>query len=90
MEFLQSELMADRIDHLILNRRNIGAGNSLFQFLRSAPGRYVYFFSDGDIYYRPGWMEAHLRIMKTFPKVGVLGGIPVKGMDNRHTDSTIQ
>ena len=89
VEYLQAELMAGRIDYLILNRRNIGAGNGLFQLLRSAPGRYV-FFSDGDIYYRPGWMEAHLRIMKTFPKVGVVGGVPVRGMDSRHTNSTIQ
>ena len=64
-------------------------GSRLFQLLRSAPGRYV-FYSDGDIYYRPGWMEAHLRIMKTFPKVGVVGGVPVKGMDSKHTNSTIR
>ncbi len=89
VEFLQAELIAGRIDHLILNRRNIGAGNGLLQLLRSASGSYV-FYSDGDIYYRPGWMETHLRIMKTFPKVGVVGGVPVKGIRNKNTESTVQ
>ena len=89
VEFLQGELAAGRIDHLILNRRNIGAGNGLLQLLRIAPGRYI-FFSDGDIYYRPGWMETQLRVMKTFPRVGVVGGVPVRGMENKHTHSTTQ
>ncbi len=89
VEYLQAELIAGRIDHLILNHRNIGAGNGLLQLLRSAPGRYV-FFSDGDIYYRPGWMEAHLRIMKTFPRVGVVGGVPVKGIGGKNTSSTVR
>ena len=89
VEFLQAELIAGRIDHLILNRRNIGAGNGLLQLLRSASGRYV-FYSDGDIYYRPGWMESHLRIMETFPKAGVVGGVPVKGIGQRNTGSTVR
>ena len=55
VEYLQAELTAGRIDHLILNRRNIGAGNGLMQLLRSAPGRYV-FYSEWR-YVLPPWVD---------------------------------
>ena len=89
VNYLQGELIAGQIDQLILNRWNVGTGNGLLQVLRSSRGSYV-FFSNGDIYYRPGWMEKHFQIMESFPNVGVVGGVAVEGSRGRNTSSTMR
>lgn len=87
--YLQDELASGNIDYLILNRRNIGKANAKFQILRAAPGDLV-FYTDGDIYYRPGWVEAHLRILKAFPNVGLVGGVPLRNVAEFHTAGTLR
>ncbi len=86
-DYLCAEMEAGRIDYLILNSRNIGKGNALFQILRSAPGDFI-FYSDGDIYYQPGWMSAHLELLDAFPEAGMIGGIPLRNLANYHTETT--
>jgi glycosyltransferase involved in cell wall biosynthesis len=87
--YLREELSTGQIDYLFLNRRNVGKLNAVFQMLLSAPGDYV-FYSDGDIYYRPGWMQAHLDIMKTYPDVGLVGGVPLRSLASLYTDRTLR
>ena len=86
-EYLVAELDAGRISYLILNEHNVGKGNALFQILRAAPGDFV-FYNDGDIYYRPGWMQAHLDVLAAFPEAGMVGGIPLRINADFHTAST--
>jgi hypothetical protein len=85
--YLTGELKAGRINHLILNQRNIGKGNALFQILGSAPGNLV-FFSDGDFYYRQGWMQAHLDVFGAFPEAGMVSGDPRRNQANRVTSAS--
>lgn len=87
--YLHDELVAGHIDYLILNSRNIGKANAVLQILRSAPGDMV-FYSDGDIYYRPGWLQAHLDVMKSFPNVGIVGGVPLRNQADFYTAGTYQ
>ena len=87
--YLKQELSEGRIDILISNFRNVGKLNAVFQMLWSAPGEYV-FFTDGDIYYKPGWMNAHLDIINTYPKVGIVGGVPLRNQAHDFTKGTIQ
>lgn len=82
VDHLRAELAAGVVDHLILNRRNIGKGNAMMQILRSALGDYI-FYTDGDIFFKEGWVSAHIEILKAFPAVGVVGGIPLRN----HADS---
>jgi glycosyltransferase involved in cell wall biosynthesis len=86
-DYLATELEAGRIHYLILNQRNIGKANAQMQILRSAPGDLV-FYSDGDIYYRPGWMKAHLDVFSAFPGAGMVGGIPLRNLADFHTAPT--
>jgi hypothetical protein len=88
-DFLLAEQQAGRIDYLILNATNVGYPNGLLQVLASAPGEYV-FYTDGDVYFRPGWMEAHLRIARSFPNVGLVLGVPVRGTADYYTRSTMR
>lgn len=86
--FLYEELEQGRIDYLIVNQRNIGKMNAVFQMLSAAPGETI-FYTDGDIYYKPGWMSAHLNILKTFPKAGLVGGTPLRNLAQYCTEGTI-
>ncbi len=86
--YLQQQLDGGLIDILILNKQNIGYINGLLQILHSAPGELV-FHSDSDIYYRPGWIQAHLDIMENYPRVGLVGGIPIRNLSNYRTTSTL-
>jgi glycosyltransferase involved in cell wall biosynthesis len=85
--YLTAELEAGRIDHLILNQNNIGKANAQLQILRAAQGDLV-FYSDGDIYYRSGWMKPHLAILEAFPEAGMVGGIPLRNQADFHTETT--
>lgn len=85
---LQDELAAGRIDYLILNKRNIGKANAVLQILRAAPGDLV-FYSDGDMYYKPGWVQAHLDVLKAFPRVGLVGGVPLRMQADYYTSGTL-
>lgn len=86
--YLQKKLEDGLIDILILNQRNIGYLNGLLQILRSAPGNFI-FYTDSDIYFKPGWMQAHLDIMENYPRVGLVGGIPIRNLSHYCTASTL-
>ena len=85
--YLLEEWQAGRIDTLILNEANLGKMNAQMQILRAAPGDFV-FYSDGDIYYRPGWMQAHLDVLNAFPEAGLVGGVPLHNLVDYHTAGT--
>jgi glycosyltransferase involved in cell wall biosynthesis len=85
---LREELAQGRIDYLILNKRNVGKLNAVFQMLSAAPGDFI-FYTDGDIYYKPGWMQAHFDILKAYPNAGLVGGIPLRNQANYCTDHTL-
>jgi glycosyltransferase involved in cell wall biosynthesis len=86
-DYLLSELAAGHVDYLTLNTRNVGKANAMFQILRSAPGDLI-FYTDGDIFFKEGWMQAHLEIMETFPDVGMVSGIPLRNQAEFYTAGT--
>lgn len=86
-DFLVSELRTGGIQYLQLNGRNIGVGNAMLQSFRIAPGQLV-LYSDGDIYYRPGWLRAHLDVARTYPDIGMVAGIPQRALVDYHTGPT--
>lgn len=87
-QYLLEEAQAGRIDTLVLNTTNIGKGNAIFQVFGAAYGDYI-FYTDGDVFFRPGWMQAHLEIMEAFPKAGFVGGIPHRLISNKYTANTV-
>jgi len=54
------------------NMRKIGAMNYLFSV---APGEIIS-FTDSDVYFKKGWLDATLDIMNTYPKAGMVSAIP--------------
>jgi len=66
-----------RINYLILSSKNIGKISALQIIFQTAPGEMVA-YSDDDIFFLPGWLEAHFSIMNTYPRVGLVTGFYIR------------
>lgn len=76
-DYLTGMLKQDKIQYLVLSDTNIGkigAWNFLFG---AARGEYVA-YTDGDMLFRPGWLEDAQKIFAAFPNVGMVTGCPVR------------
>ncbi len=76
-EYLVSLRNVGRVDCLLLSQRNLGKIDALKVLFSAAPGELIA-YNDDDILFYPGWLEAHLEVMESFPKVGMVSGIPVR------------
>ncbi len=63
------------IDWLTLSKHNMGKGGALNWALRGMPNEIIC-YSDGDVYFRPGWYESSLAVLKTFPQTGMVTSQP--------------
>jgi glycosyltransferase involved in cell wall biosynthesis len=71
---LQSEGL---VRYLLLAGKNAGKIDALRILFSAAPGE-VIAYSDDDILFYPGWLEAHLQVLESFPKAGMVSGIAVR------------
>ncbi|RMD63400.1 glycosyltransferase family 2 protein [Candidatus Parcubacteria bacterium] len=76
-EYLLAQHRAGRIQYLVLSEKNVGIPGAWNFAFQAAPGKIVA-FADYDIYFYPGWLKAHLEVLQTFPKVGMVTGTPVR------------
>jgi glycosyltransferase involved in cell wall biosynthesis len=88
VEYLQSLSAEDKIQYLFLSSQNIGKIGALQFIFRAAPGEVVA-YTDDDIFFLPGWLEAHLEILDNYPKVGMVSGIYIKPQMHWSVDSTL-
>ena len=65
------------IHYLFLSPENLGVANAHRLMFQAAPGEIIA-YSDDDVLFRAGWLEAQLAILDTFPKVGLVSGSPVR------------
>lgn len=87
-EFLDNQLESGRIDYLIHSRRNLGVIGGFKILFNAVPGEIIA-YSDDDVLYYPGWLDAHLKILDTFPKVGMVSGAPV-GYSSEHAVRAVE
>ncbi len=66
-----------RINYLILSSENIGKIGALQVIFRAAPGELVA-YSDDDVFFLPGWLNSHLKILNTYPRVGLVTGFYIR------------
>ena len=64
------------LDYLVLSSRNLGVEGGLKVLANTVLGKYMAYTND-DVFFYPGWLQEHLKIMKTFPEVGMVSGAPV-------------
>ncbi len=75
--YLQEAAEAGKIQYLVLADTNIGKLGAWNYMFGAAQGEYVV-FSDGDVVFRPGWLEESLKIFETYPHVGMVTGRPLR------------
>jgi len=89
VSFLQSLYQQGKIDQLLLSKANIGKLNALYQIFQAAHGEVVA-YTDDDVYHLPGWLEAHLEVLDTFPNVGAVTGFYIKQRVAMSSESTLK
>jgi glycosyltransferase involved in cell wall biosynthesis len=77
VELLRSAQAAGKVNFLLLADRNIGKIDALRVLAQAAPGEIIA-YSDDDILFYPGWLEAHLALLERFPGAGMVSGAPVR------------
>jgi hypothetical protein len=87
VEYLDNQLRAGKINYLIHSRINLGVIGAFKVLFNAAPGEIIA-YSDDDVLYYPGWLDAHLQIISTFPQVGMVSGAPV-GYSSEHALSAV-
>lgn len=76
VDYLETQLRSGRINYLIHSQINLGVIGAFKILFNAAPGEIIA-YSDDDVLYYPGWLDAHLKILTTFPRIGMISGAPV-------------
>ncbi|NSW51313.1 MAG: glycosyltransferase family 2 protein [Anaerolineae bacterium] len=76
-QYLADEKNNGNIQYLILSEKNLGKGGAWNMILSGAPGEIIA-YSDNDIYYRKGWLSHSLRLLETYPNVGMVTARPFR------------
>lgn len=79
VDYLRTQRDRGYIDYLFLLTRNIGKMSACQMMCQAAPGAIVA-YSDDDVFFDAGWLEAQLEVLDTYPRVGMVSGRPVRKM----------
>jgi glycosyltransferase involved in cell wall biosynthesis len=74
--YLLEQEAAGGIDFLVLSERNLGKAGAWNMAFGAAPGETIV-YADSDVYFHQGWLQAHLEALDSFPKVGMVTGMPL-------------
>jgi glycosyltransferase involved in cell wall biosynthesis len=74
-DYLLEEQRAGRIQYLLLSEKNLGKGGAWNFILSGAPGEIIA-YADNDILFYPGWLSESVRLLETFPRVGMVTSRP--------------
>lgn len=75
VEQLQSLHKQGEIDWLILSQHNLGKAGA-WNWIFSAMPNELICYSDSDVLFRHGWLEASLKILGTFSQAGMVAAFP--------------
>jgi glycosyltransferase involved in cell wall biosynthesis len=85
-DYLLGLQRAGRIQFLTLSDKNLGKGGAWNVILQAAPGEIIA-YGDSDILYYPGWLSASLRLLETYPHVGMVTGRPFRTREEYYTQT---
>lgn len=86
--YLQELYANGKIDYLLLSRQNVGKLNALQIIFNAAPGEVVA-YTDDDVFFLPGWLGEHLKVLDTFPNVGAVTGFYIRQRVAMSSESTL-
>lgn len=87
--FLHEIFDSGAIQYLLTSSENIGKIGALKILFRAAPGE-VIAYSDDDIFFYPGWLSEHLKLLDSFPNVGMVSGCAVRTLFDHGTKSNLR
>lgn len=76
-DWLLAEQRAGNIQYLILSEKNLGKGGAWNIILNGAPGEIIA-YADSDVLFYPGWLSESVRLLETFPNVGMVTARPYR------------
>ena len=89
VDYLQDLKNQGIIRYLLLSSENIGKIGAFELLFNAAPGEYVA-YTDDDIFFYPGWLEALLKVIEAYPAVGMVSGAPIRDASDRASQSLKQ
>jgi len=75
-QYLVEKQSEGKIQYLILSETNLGKGGAWNIIFDGSPGEIIA-YSDNDCFYYPNWLSASLKILESFPRVGMVTSRPV-------------
>jgi hypothetical protein len=69
---------------------NIGKASARTAILRTFPPKTIVCMSDDDIYFYPGFLDAHLELLNGFPNVGAVSGCPIRTQFRWGNEATLK
>jgi glycosyltransferase involved in cell wall biosynthesis len=76
-QYLLQEKQKGAIQYLILSEKNLGKGGAWNMILNGAPGEIIA-YADNDCLFYPGWLSASVKILETYPRVGMVTARPFR------------
>ncbi len=86
-QYLVEKQQEGKIQFLILSDTNLGKGGAWNIMLAAAPGE-VIAYTDNDCYFFPGWLSNSLKVLETYPNMGMVTSRPIAN-DNAYNSSTV-
>ena len=86
-QYLVEKQQEGKIQFLILSDTNLGKGGAWNIMLAAAPGEIIA-YTDNDCYFFPGWLSNSLKVLETYPNVGMVTSRPIAN-DNAYNSSTV-
>lgn len=86
-DWLLGEQRAGNIQYLLLSGKNLGKGGAWNIILAGAPGDIIS-YADSDVLFSPGWLAESLRILETYPNVGMVTARPFRSREEYMTGTT--
>lgn len=87
--YLRSLVEQGTIRYLLHSSENIGKLGALRIISGAAPGE-VIAYSDDDTFFYPGWLSAHLGLLNSFPRVGMVSGSPERTLFDHAIESNLR
>jgi glycosyltransferase involved in cell wall biosynthesis len=63
------------IDYLVLSQHNIGKAGAWNWIFAVMPNELIC-YADSDVLFRPGWLDASLKVLEAFPQAGMVAAQP--------------
>ncbi len=83
-EYLQSLFASNRIQYLFFSSKNLGKGRAWDVIFGAVPGEIIA-YADSDVYFGPGWLKSAIRMLETFPNVGMVTCRPMRTYPEGHS-----